>query len=56
MFPAIQPWPMTLAATNEAVRHNHVEKNLCLEKINHHDREVMEDVRTVLPSNMRKVL
>ena len=25
-------------------------------KINRHDREVMEDVRTVLPSNTRKVL
>ncbi len=58
MFPAIRPWPMTLAPTNEAVRRdNHVEKSLCLEKkINRHDREVMEDVRTVLPSNTRKVL
>jgi hypothetical protein len=33
MFPAVMPWPMTLAPTNEAVRHeNHVEKNLYKEK------------------------
>jgi hypothetical protein len=38
MFPAIMPWPMTLAPTNEAVRcENHVEKNLDTEKINRHD-------------------
>jgi hypothetical protein len=38
MFPAIMPWPtMTLAPTNEAVRHeNHVEKNRYKEK-NCHD-------------------
>ncbi len=49
---------MILAPTNEAVRRdNHAEKNLCLgKKINRHDREVMEDVRTVLPSNTHKVL
>ncbi len=48
---------MTLVPMNEAVRHdNQAEKNLCQEKINRHDREVMEDVRTVLPSNTRKVL
>jgi hypothetical protein len=49
---------MTLALTNEAVRRdNQAEKKLCLgKKINRHDREVMEDVRTVLPSNTRKVL
>jgi hypothetical protein len=29
MFPAIMPWPMILAPTNEAIRHeNDVEKNL----------------------------
>ncbi len=58
MFPAIRPWPMTLAPTNEAVRRdNQAEKNLCKEKkIHRHDRDVMEDVRTVLPSNRRKVL
>ena len=38
------PWPMTVAPTNEAVwRKNHAEKNLCKEKINRHDWEVMED-------------
>ncbi len=48
---------MTLTPMNEAVRRdNQAEKNLCKEKINHHDWEVMEDVRTVLPSNTRKVL
>jgi mRNA-degrading endonuclease HigB of HigAB toxin-antitoxin module len=48
---------MTLAPTNEAIRHyNHAEKNLCLgKKINRHDWEVMEDVKSVLPSNTRKV-
>ena len=57
MFPAIKPWPMTLAPTNEAVRRdNQGEKKLCKKKINRHDREVMEDVRTVLPSNTRKFL
>ncbi len=58
MFPAIRPWPMTLAPTNEAVRHdNHAEKNLCLgKKKNRHDQEVMEVVRIVLPSNTRNVL
>jgi hypothetical protein len=58
MFLAIRPWPMTLAPTNEAVRRdNHAEKKpLFRKKIKHHDWEVMEDVRTVLPSNTRKVL
>ncbi len=38
MFPAIMPWPMTLAPTNEAVRHEDcAEKNLDMEKINHHN-------------------
>ncbi len=33
MFPALMPWPMTLAPTNEAVRRqNHAEKNLDKEK------------------------
>ncbi len=33
MFPAIRPWPMALAPTNEAVRgDNQAEKNLCKEK------------------------
>ncbi len=38
MFPAIMPWPMTLAPTNEAVRcDNRAENNLDTEKINRHD-------------------
>jgi hypothetical protein len=38
MFPAIMPWPMTLAPTNEAVGHeNHAEKTLYKEKNNRHD-------------------
>ena len=38
MFPAIMPWPMTLAPTNEAIRReNHVEKHLDMEKNNPHD-------------------
>ena len=58
MFPAIRPWPMTLAPTNEAVRRDNPaeKKPLFREKINRHDREVMENVRTVLPSNTRKIL
>jgi hypothetical protein len=58
MFPAIWPWPMTLAPTNEAFRRdNRTEKKpLFRKKINRHDWVVMEDVRTVLPSNTRKVL
>ncbi len=51
MFPAIGPWPMTLAPTNEAVRREPCgKKPLFRKKTNRHDREVMEDVRTVLPS------
>ncbi len=38
MFPAIMPWPMTLAPTNEAIkRENRVEKNLDTKKINRLD-------------------
>ncbi len=38
MFPAIMPWPLALAPTNEAIRcENHVEKNHDTEKINHCD-------------------
>ncbi len=56
MFPAIKLWPMTLAPTNEAVRcDNQAEKTFVRKKIIRHDREVMEDVRTVLPSNTRKI-
>ena len=47
---------MTLAPTNEAVRRDdQAEKTFVRKKINHHDWEVMEDVRTVLPSNTRKI-
>jgi hypothetical protein len=38
MFPAIMPWPMTLAPTNEAViRENHAKKTFIKKKINRHD-------------------
>ncbi len=38
MFPAIMPWPTTLAPTIEAVRReNHAEKNLYKGKNNCHD-------------------
>jgi hypothetical protein len=38
MFPAIMPWPMTLAPMNEAVRpENHAEKTFVRKKINRHD-------------------
>ncbi len=56
MFPAIKPWPMTLAPMNEAVRcDNQAEKTFVRKNIHRHDREVMEDVRTVLPSNTHKI-
>jgi hypothetical protein len=39
MFPAIMPWPMTLAPTNEAVRReNHAKKTFVRKKINCHDQ------------------
>ncbi len=51
MFPAIMPWPMTLAPTNEAVRHeNHVEKTFVRKKINPHDpggHERCKDIITI---------
>ncbi len=48
---------MTLAPTNEAARRDDQAKNTFVrKKINRHDREVMEDVRTVLPPNTRKIL
>jgi hypothetical protein len=58
MFPAIMPWLMILAPTNEAVRcENHAEKNLYKEKkITITIREAMKDVRIVLLSNKRKIL
>jgi hypothetical protein len=50
MFPAIMPWPMPLAPTNEAVRReDHVKKNFYkVKKITVTIREVMKDVRIVL--------
>jgi hypothetical protein len=58
MFPAILPWPMTLAPTNEAVRcENHAEKNLDKgKKLTVTIREVMKDVRQVLLSNKPKIM
>jgi hypothetical protein len=52
MFPAIMPWPMTLAPTNEAVRRkNHADKKpFKWKKITVMIREVMKDVRIVLLS------
>ena len=49
MFPAIRPWPMTLAPTNEAVRgEKHAEKYLYKgKKLTVMIREVMKDVRIV---------
>jgi hypothetical protein len=51
MFPAIMPWPMTLAPTNEAVRReNHAKKTLIRIKLTLTIRDVMKDVRIVLLS------
>jgi hypothetical protein len=57
MFPAIMPWPMKLAPTNEAIRReNRAKKNLDTEKLTITIWEVMEDVRIVLPSKKHKIL
>ena len=57
MFPAVRPWLMTLAPTNEAVRRdNHAEKTFVRKKLTVTIWEVMKDVRTVLPSKTRKIL
>jgi hypothetical protein len=58
MLPAIMPWPMTLAPTNEAVRReNHAEKKILQgKKLTITIREVMKDVRIVLLSKKRKIL
>jgi hypothetical protein len=38
MFPAIMPWPMTLAPTNEVIRRdNCAEKTLIRKKIDRHN-------------------
>jgi hypothetical protein len=53
MFPALMPWPMTLAFTNEAIgRQNHAEKTLLRKKITVMIREVIQDVRIVLLSKI----
>jgi hypothetical protein len=57
MFPAIMPWPMTLAPTNEAVRcKNHAEKTIERKKLTITIWEVMKDVRMVLLLKKRKIL
>jgi hypothetical protein len=57
MFPAIMPWPMTLAPTNEAIRReNCLEINLDTEKLTLTIREVIEDVRIVLLSKKGNIL
>jgi hypothetical protein len=57
MFPAIMPWPMTLAPTNEANRHeNHGENNFIQKKLTITIREVIKDVRIVLLSKKHKIL
>ena len=57
MFPAIIPWLMTLAPTNEPIRReNRATKTLIWKKITVTIWEVIEDVRIVLPSKKRKIL
>jgi hypothetical protein len=58
MFSAIMPWPMTLAPTNEAIRHeNHAEKNIDTEKkLTFTIWEVIKDVRIVLLSKKHEIL
>jgi hypothetical protein len=57
MFPAIMPWPMTLAPTNEAIRcENHAEKNLDTKKTTIAIWEAVEDVRIVLQSKNCTIL
>jgi hypothetical protein len=57
MFPAIMPWPMTLAPTNKAIRReNCAKKNLDTEILTITIREVIEDVRIVLISKRHKIL
>jgi hypothetical protein len=57
MFPAIMPWPMTLAPTNEAVgRENHAEKTFIRKKINLHDLEGHERCKDSITIKKRKIL
>ena len=57
MFPAIMPWPMTLAPTNEAIRRkNCAKKTLVRKKITVTTQGVMKDIRIVLLSKKCKIL
>jgi hypothetical protein len=56
MFPAIMPWPMTLAPTNEAIRHENHAKKLLRKKNTAMIWVVMQDARIVLISKQRKIL
>ncbi len=57
MFPAIMPWPMTLAPTNEAVRReNHEKKNFIRKKINHHDPGGHERCKDSITIKKHKIL
>jgi hypothetical protein len=56
MSPTIMPWPMTLAPTNDALRHeNHAEKTLIQKKLTIMIREFIEDARIVLLSKKHKI-
>jgi hypothetical protein len=55
MFPAIMPWLMTLAPTNEAIRHgNHAAKTSIRGKKYRNDWVVMQDVRIALLSKKQR--
>jgi hypothetical protein len=56
MFPALMPWPMTLAPRMKLSDVKIMQKKpLIRKKITDMIWEVMKDVRTVLPSNKRKI-
>jgi hypothetical protein len=51
------PWPMTLAPTNEAIRHeNHAKITLIRKKNTAMIWVIMQDARKVLLSKMHKIL
>jgi hypothetical protein len=57
MFPAIMPWPMTLASTNEAVRReNPAKKTFTRKKINRHDLGGHERCKDSITIKKRKIL
>jgi hypothetical protein len=57
MFPAIIPWPVTLAPTNEAIScENCAKKSFIQKKLIVTIWEVIEDVRIVLLSKKHKIL